>query len=170
MRRLLILLLFAVAFVPDVLGQESLPETVLNSEIRTLGGPSFRLTDTSPSAKILFICASWARVCDFAVKDMNRFERTYSARSVEIIGLTHENPANDEPKVRKFVRRNKVKFKMGWLDDKMEAALTDNKHPGLVPIVIVLDARQRMASKFLGYSIRETPNKVIAVLDRLVGK
>jgi peroxiredoxin len=167
MRRLLILLLFAVAFVPDVLGQESLPETVLNSEIRTLDGQSFRLTDTSPSAKILFVCASWARVCDFAVKDMNRFQRTYSARGVEIIGLTHESPASDEPKVRKFVRRNKIKFKIGWLNDEMEAALTDKQHPGLVPIVIILDSKQRIDSKFVGYSMWQTPNRIVAVLNRL---
>ena len=168
MRPTLRYLLLIVAFAPSVFAQTSVPEAVLTSNIRTVHGESFRLTDTSPHARILFICASWARLCDFAVKDMNRFKRIYAKRGVEVIGLTNQNPIKDGGAVKEFVRRNKIKFPIGWMNDEMEAAFTDRKYPGLVPIVIILDDHNRIDSKFVGYSIRETPNKIVAVLNRLI--
>jgi peroxiredoxin len=168
MRRTLKPLLLILGFATGVFAQNSIPESVLNSRIPTLRGESLRLTTTSPPAKILFICASWARLCDFAAKDMSRFQRTYGKRGVEIIGLTNENPSTDARNVRKFVRRNGIKFQMAWMNDEMEAALSDSKHRRLVPIVIILDKQHRIDTKFFGYSIRETPNKIIAVLDRLI--
>jgi peroxiredoxin len=168
--RVATLILIFLALSGTGLAQLSPPADVLNSDIKDLRGESFRLSEGSSKAKIIFICASWARLCDFAAKDMNKFQKSYSKRGVAIIGLTNENPTVDYVNVRKFIRRNKIKFKVGWMDAEMEKTLTDAKHPGLVPIVIVLNEQHNVDSKFIGYSIRETPSKLIAVLNRLTHK
>jgi len=165
--RVTILILMVSAFAGTALAQTSLPADVLNTDIKDLKGESFRLTEGSSKVKIIFICASWARLCDFAAKDMNKFQKSYSKRGVAIIGLTNENPTADYVNVRKFVRRNKIKFRVGWMDAKMERTFTGEKHPGLVPMVIVLNQQHQVDSKFIGYSIRETPGKLSAVLNRL---
>jgi hypothetical protein len=49
----------------------------------------------------------------------------------------------------------------------MDHSLRDGSVTAL-PMVIILDDQHRINTKFVGYPIRETPNKIIAVLDRLI--
>ena len=89
---------------------------------------------------------------------------------MEIIGLTNESPKVDYLKVKKFVRKNRIRFKIGWLNAEMEKAFTHEKYPGLVPIILVLDNKAQVDTKLIGYDFRKTPTKLIEVIKRILNK
>src|SRR5882724_9528998 len=165
--KIAILLVIISAFANTALAQTSLPPSVLKTDIRSLKGESFRLGEGNSKVKIIFLLASWCGPCRFAVKDLNQIHRAYPETDVEIVGLTNENPQTDEIKVRNFVRKNRVKFNVGWMNLEMERVFTHEKYPGLVPIIIVLNSERQVDTRLLGYKMKVTPNKLIEVVKRI---
>ena len=150
------------------LAQTSLPESVLDADIRNLNGQSFRLRDGNPKVKVIFLLASWCGPCRFAAKDLNEIYKAYPKSDLDIIGLTNENPEGDYLKVKKFVCKNRIRFKVGWMNAETEKAFTHEKYPGLVPIILILDNKVQVDTKLIGYDFRKTPSKLIEVIKRIL--
>ena len=163
-------LVVSLAFANSPRAQTSIPPSVLKSDIQSLKGESFRLGEGTSKVKIIFLLTSWCGPCRFAAKDLNQIYRAYPGSDVEIIGLTNENPLTDELKVRNFIRKNRMKFKVGWLNSEMEKVFTHEKYPGLVPIVLVLNSERQVDTKFIGYKIKVTPKKLIDTINRILNK
>jgi thiol-disulfide isomerase/thioredoxin len=168
--RITTLLVVSLALANSPRAQTSLPPSVLKADIQNLKGGSFRLSEGTAKVKIIFLWTSWCGPCRFAAKDLNQVYRAYPESDVEIIGLTNENPQADGLKVRNFVRKNRMKFKVGWLNSEMEKVFTREKYPGLVPIIVVLNGERQLDSKFIGYKIKVTPRKLIDIVDRIMNK
>ncbi len=152
------------AFAQETTSADSLPGSLMNKNIQTLDGKRFRLAAAKSKVGIILLWASWCGPCRFAANGLNEVRGDYDNRRVEIIGLTAENPVQDRKSVRKFVRANKIRFKIGWIDQQTAVVLAAN--PAVVPQILVITNDGRVVKRFIGYN----PEKTLAQLNTIVGQ
>lgn len=128
-----------------------LPENLRSGNIESLGGTPFRLTEGNQKLTVLFLFGSWCSApCRFAASDLNVLLRDYGKRGIEVIGLTSENPQTEVNLVRKFVRSNKVRFKIGWIDRQTELTLTGGRP--ILPQILIVTPDGNVLMRFIGYN------------------
>ena len=158
-----LLLNFSV-FAQEATSPDSLPKNIMNKNIYTLEGNLFRLVETKGKVSIVLLWASWCGPCRFAANGLNEVRGDYDNRNVEIIGLTSENPRRDRKSVRKFVRANRIRFNIGWIDQQTAVALAANRT--VIPQILVIANDGRVVKRFLGYN--PSPQKTLAELSAVV--
>jgi thiol-disulfide isomerase/thioredoxin len=161
-----ILLLSFSIFGQEAATSDSLPENIMNKNIQSLDGKSFRLAESRGKVSIILLWASWCGPCWFAAKDLNKVRGDYDNRNVEIIGLTAENSREDRKSVRKFVRTNKIGFKIGWIDEQTAVSLAAT--PAVIPQIMVITNDGHVVKRFLGYN--PMPQKTLAELNAVVNQ
>jgi thiol-disulfide isomerase/thioredoxin len=144
--------------------QDSLPAEVMNASIPNPNGNDFRLAESKGEIRIILLWASWCGPCRVAVEELNKVSRAYARRKVEIIGLSVDDPAEDKEAFAAFIRSTKIRFKIGWPDEKLaKAILADHT---LIPQILVLTTDGRVVKRLVGYN----PNRSLAHLKEAVNQ
>jgi thiol-disulfide isomerase/thioredoxin len=128
------------------------PDEIFNAELKDLDGSSFFLSNYRGRVFIINIWASWCGPCRMEIPELNRLYKDYSARGVEFVGLTTENPLTDTARVHDFARAFEMKYKLGWADEETAKALLAGHYS--IPQTIVVAADGRVVTRFRGYSDR----------------
>src|SRR2546423_3302204 len=81
-----------------------LPDRLLNRELKSIDKGSFRLSDFAGKVVVVNLWASWCGPCRAEIPDYEKARKEYAGKSVEVIGLTTEDPRTASDRVQKFVR------------------------------------------------------------------
>ena len=127
----------------------SLPDNLLNRQLRALDKGSFSLADFSGKVVVVNIWASWCGPCRREVPEYEKVRKAYAGRSVEFIGLTTEDPRTSSDKVRQFARDFNFGFRLGWAD--RETAMTLMNGRNAIPQTLVIAPDGRVVSHWTGY-------------------
>ncbi len=125
-------------------------EGMYGRELKELDGAPLRLDEYRGRVLVINLWATWCGPCRAEIPGLNRVYADYSARGVEFLGLTTENPEADTERVRKFAREFEMKYRLGWLD--RDTALLFLRGRNVIPQTIVVAADGRVALHFRGYS------------------
>src|SRR5918999_520847 len=79
---------------------DTVPPAAWNTEIQALDGGKFRLSDFKDKVVVIDLWATWCGPCRLEVPHLVDLQNEYGAKGVEVIGLTTEDPLEDEEKVR----------------------------------------------------------------------
>ncbi|MFL6256757.1 MAG: TlpA family protein disulfide reductase [Pyrinomonadaceae bacterium] len=142
---------------------ESVPAAAWNTEIQSVDGAKFRLSDFKDKVVVVDLWATWCGPCRMEIPHLVDLQREYGAKGVEIIGLTTEDPSEDEAKVRDFAKEFKINYKLGWSPREVSLALMNGN--GSIPQTFVIAPGGRIVTKFRGFSDR-IPDMIRAAIDK----
>jgi thiol-disulfide isomerase/thioredoxin len=127
----------------------TLPESLLDRELKAIDEGSFRLSDFRGKVVVVNIWATWCGPCRREVPDYEKVRKEYAGRPVEFIGLTTENPRTASEKVKQFARDFKFGFRLGWADRETAQMLMNGR--SVIPQTVVISAEGRLVSHWNGY-------------------
>jgi len=142
---------------------ETVPPTAWNTEIQAVDGAKFRLSDFKDKVVVIDLWATWCGPCRLEVPHLVDLQNEYGAKGVEVIGLTTEDPSEDEEKVRDFAREFKINYKLGWSPREVSLALMNGNSS--IPQTFVIAPGGRIVTKFRGFS-SQVPNMIRAAIDK----
>ncbi len=146
------------------LKSDVLPQAVMEAQVQTLDGRPFRLADYKGKIVVLDIWATWCGPCRNMIPHLVETQNEFGPKGVEVIGLTTEEPATDEAKVRAFAREFKINYKLGWADDQFILALLGPRFS--IPQTFVIGRDGRLYYHAAGYSA-QVPLAVNQIIERL---
>ncbi|HEX5706887.1 MAG TPA: TlpA disulfide reductase family protein [Pyrinomonadaceae bacterium] len=149
------------------LKSDVLPEAVMQAELRTLDGKTFRLADyKDKKTVVLDIWATWCGPCRNMIPHLVELQKEFGPKGIEVIGLTTEDPTTDLEKVRAFSRDFKINYRLGWADDSFILALLGPRYS--IPQTFLLGRDGRLYYHVAGYSpqVPIAINQVISQLEK----
>jgi thiol-disulfide isomerase/thioredoxin len=141
-----------------------LPDEILRAEFQPVSGTApINLSLTKGRVVVLVVWASWCSPCRTALTAVNALSKEYSGRGVEFTGLTIDDPVKDYNDMQKFLERNKIDFKLGWLDNERGKILLMSE--AVVPQVLIITRGHAIVQRFLGWNELNTLPKVRKAVD-----
>src|SRR2546423_2184989 len=135
-----------------------LPDRVLDQRIRTLDNKTFHLADFQGKVLVINLWASWCGPCRKEIPEYESVRKDYVDRSVKFIGLTMEDPARSEARVKRFVRETSFGFLLGWADDELAETLTNGRRE--IPQTLVIARNQSIVNHWAGYARGYSGNRL----------
>jgi thiol-disulfide isomerase/thioredoxin len=142
---------------------ETVPATAWETEIQSVDGAKFRLSDFKDKVVVVDLWATWCGPCRLEIPHLVDLQKEYGGKGVEIIGLTTEDPQSDETKVREFAKEFNINYKLGWSPREVSLALMNGNQS--IPQTFVIAPGGRIVTKFRGFSER-IPNMIRAAIDK----
>src|SRR5215211_4890696 len=142
---------------------DTVPAAAWNTEIQAVDGAKFRLSDFKDKVVVVDLWATWCGPCRLEIPHLVELQNEYGAKGVEFIGLTTEDPMEDEAKVRDFAKEFKINYKLGWSPREVSLALMNGNSS--IPQTFVIAPGGRIVTKFRGFS-SQVPNMIRAAIDK----
>ena len=142
---------------------ETVPPTAWNTEIQSVDGAKFRLSDFKDKVVVVDLWATWCGPCRLEIPHLVDLQNEYGGKGVEVIGLTTEDPSEDEAKVRDFAKEFKINYKLGWSPREVSLALMNGNTS--IPQTFVIAPGGRIVTKFRGFS-NQIPSMIRAAIDK----
>lgn len=128
------------------------PAVAWETELKAVGGGTFRLSDYKDKVVVLDLWATWCNPCRAEIPHLVELNKEYSGKGVQVIGLTTEDPQSDAEAVDEFVKEMKINYKLGWARGDVAQALM-NGRPS-IPQTFVIAPGGRIITRFVGFSDR----------------
>jgi thiol-disulfide isomerase/thioredoxin len=127
----------------------SLPESLINRQLRSLDKGSFRIADYSGKVVVVNLWATWCGPCRSEVPEYEKVRKEFVGKDVEFIGLTTEDPRAAE-RVMKFVHDFNFGFHIAFADYETARTLMNGKET--IPQTLVIAGDGRVVAHWRGYS------------------
>lgn len=101
--------------------------------LRDINGRSLRLSDYKGKVVLLNFWATWCPPCRAEIPELIKWQREYRARGLRVIGVTY--PPQKLSEVGRFVRREKLNYRVGLGTKKMKLLFTESE---TLPLSIVI--------------------------------
>lgn len=145
---------------------QPLEASVLNTELKDLDGKTFKLSDYSGKVVIVNLWATWCGPCRVEIPELIKLSDEYKSRGVELIGLTNEDPTEDEAKVRDFVKNQKITYRVGWGNQSVELGLMQGNVKNVIPQSFVITGDGRVVAHMTGFNPTTTPEKLRQAVEQ----
>lgn len=145
-----------------------LPAETMNAELIALDGSKFKLSDYQGKILLVNLWATWCGPCRSEVPDLVKVSEEYKAKGVEIIGLTSEDPELDAEKVKAFVKKFNINYRIGWSNQQFAMDLMQGQVRNSIPQSFLIARDGRVLKRFVGFSPVETPPKLRQALEDAV--
>ena len=142
---------------------ETVPAAAWNTEIQSVDGAKFRLSDFKDKVVVVDLWATWCGPCRLEIPHLVDLQNEYGGKGVEVIGLTTEDPESDEEKVRDFAKEFKINYKLGWSPREVSLALMQGNTS--IPQTFVIAPGGRIVTKFRGFST-QIPAMLRTAIDK----
>ena len=126
-----IILISLLLLIPGLARAQTTPAPAL--VLRDINGRSIRLSDYKGKVVLLNFWATWCPPCRAEIPDLIKWQRKYRAQGLRVIGITY--PPQTLSEVRRFVRTEKVNYRVGLGTEKMKLLFTQNE---ALPMSIVI--------------------------------
>ncbi|HEX8176128.1 MAG TPA: TlpA disulfide reductase family protein [Pyrinomonadaceae bacterium] len=143
-----------------------LPASVLNTELKDLEGKTFKLSDYAGKVLIVNIWATWCGPCRKEIPDLIKVSNEYKARGVEVIGMTNEDPVDDEAVVKDFVAAQNIPYRIAWGNQGFEVGLSQGNVKNVVPQSFVITGDGRVVAHLTGFSQETTPQRLRQAIEQ----
>lgn len=139
---------------------------VLQANFKTLDGQTKKLADYAGKVLIVDLWATWCGPCRQEIPHLIEMAKTYKGKGVEVVGLTNENPAMDEQKVKDFSKEFKINYPIGWADTQMQIGLMNGRNG--IPQTIIIGRDGKVKKHFVGFSPIISPPQMKAALEEAI--
>lgn len=135
---------------------KTLPASVLDAELKTSRGRSFRLSDYSGRVLVINLWATWCGPCRFETPELVKLQNQFRTQRVVVVGLSTENPRDSARAVHRWARNFKVNYRIGWAPDKVMITLMNGRDA--IPQTLVISSNGRIVRRFVGFNPKTTPS------------
>ena len=142
---------------------ETVPALVWDTEIQSVDGATFRLSDFKDKVVVLDLWATWCGPCRQEIPHLVDLQNEYGGKGVEVIGLTTESPQSDAEKVRDFAKEFKINYRPGYARADVAQTLMNGVYS--IPQTFVIAPGGRIVTKFRGFS-NQLPPMIRSAIDK----
>jgi thiol-disulfide isomerase/thioredoxin len=149
-------------------GLAPVPPAVMNAEFKTLDGKTVKLADYAGKVVVLDVWATWCPPCREEIPHLIELNDQYKAQGLEIIGLTTEDPATDEEKVREFADQFKIDYQLGWAPRELALGVLRMSGRDSIPQTVVITRDGRVIKHFVGFHPVRTPDSMKNIIEQAI--
>jgi len=144
----------------------ALPASVMETSFPLLEGKQHRLADYAGKVVVVDIWATWCGPCRREIPHLVALAKEFKGRSVEVLGLTTEDPAKDTEKVRQFVGEFKINYPIGWANGGFASGLMKGRNS--IPQTYVIGRDGQVRKYFVGFNAETSPPQLRAAVEEAV--
>lgn len=142
---------------PSPAPMTTLPASVLNAELQSADGGSFRLSDYSGQVLVINLWATWCGPCRLETPKLVKLQEEFRAQGVVVVGLTAEVPEDSAGEVRTWVRDFAIPYRIGWTGADVVIALMNGRDA--IPQTFVVSPTGQLVKRFIGFNPAITPSQ-----------
>jgi len=139
------------------------PAVVFDTEMKAANGNPIKLANYSGKVLFVNLWATWCGPCRMETPELVRLHKEFSARGVEFVGLSTEDPNTSAQKVRDFMTQYNVDYRVGWAT--REVALTLMGRKTTIPQSFIITRDGRLFRKIDGFHPMRTPPELKKALE-----
>ena len=123
------------------------PKTLMESEISLLGSnKKITLENYANKFKgkvlVVFFLTSWCGPCIVQAKNLQAIYQATSSDKVQILGVGVETPLNEKKNFPSFVKKSKIKYNFGLIDEKVFNNFVDfSKFDGIPQSFVIYNGK-----------------------------
>lgn len=137
---------------------------VLTAELRDVDKKSFKLSDYSGKVVVVNLWATWCGPCRVEIPELIKLSDERKG-DVVVIGLTSEDPVTDEAKVRDFMKRFNITYRIGWSTEDVAHGLMQGNIQYVIPQSFVITREGHVYKRLIGFSAKSTPAQLQAAVN-----
>jgi thiol-disulfide isomerase/thioredoxin len=142
------------------------PEAILNTEIKALDGPTFKVADFNGKVVVLNLWATWCGPCRLEMPELIKLQEEFGEQGLVVIGL--DSDPEPEQMVRDFVKKMKLNYKIGWSDDTLNGEFLKITKREAIPMSFIISRDGKLAGVFTGFNPQTTPPKFRRVIEEQI--
>ena len=136
----------------------ALPASILDAELKSARGRSFRLSDYSEKVLVINLWATWCGPCRFETPALVKLHKQFLFQGVRIVELSTEDPGTSTTQVRRWIRNFAVPYRVGWSNPEVTKTLMQGRDA--IPQTFVVSRSGRIIRRFVGFNAKATPPQV----------
>ena len=140
-----------------------LPDVVLNTELKLLGGKTIKLSDYDGKILVINVFATWCGPCRFEAPVMAKLHKEFASRGVLIVDLSTENSEASEESVREWVWEFKLPYAVGWASPEVALALMNGRES--IPQTFIVKRNGDILLRFIGFSPTATEHTMREAIE-----
>jgi|ERR1041384_6398724 peroxiredoxin len=130
--------------------------------LRDTRGRRLRISDYKGKVVLLNFWATWCPPCRAEVPDLVKWQRQYRKRGLQVIGVTY--PPTNRRAVRRFLRRSKINYPIGFGAIKTKALFDAGE---ALPLSVIIDREGNVREVIQGIVLPdEFEQKVKSLLNK----
>ncbi len=136
-----------------------LPDGLRETAVQTIDGESLKLSDYADKVVVLNIWATWCGPCRLEMPELVKISNEYKTRGLVVLGLaTTYNEQNDPERVKEYVKKQNVPYKIIWDDGTLAAPLVQAVQArSVIPQSFVISREGKIVKHFSGFNVYQTP-------------
>lgn len=141
------------------------PSVILNTEIKTIDGTTFKISDKKGKVLLLNLWATWCGPCRNEMPHLVEMQEKYREKDFEVIGLNTDNESVES--IKKFASEMKLNYTQAYSTPQIDNEFIKLSRLNGIPQTLVLDRENRLTGVFAGGSAKviksmtETVEKVV---------
>lgn len=138
--------------LPPLSSLTPLPAVAWDTQLKTLDGKSFKLSEMKGKVLVLDLWATWCPPCRKGIPHLVKLSKDYESRGVEVVGLDidPDNPDETPETVRAFADEFKINYKLAFIPRDFSLALMAGNNS--IPQTFIITRDGRMLKRFVGFS------------------
>jgi thiol-disulfide isomerase/thioredoxin len=143
----------------------TLPASALDTELKTLDGKAFKLSDLKGKVLVIDLWATWCGPCRSSIPELVNLQKEFGPRGFEVIGLDID-PDTDTPEdVKAFADQYDINYKLAFAERELAASIMRG---GNIPQSIVVGRDGKIVEHFIGFHPVRTPEKLRAAIEKAI--
>lgn len=158
---------------PAPVANVPLPQGLRETAVQTIDGESLKLSDYADKVVVLNIWATWCGPCRLEMPELVKISNEYKTRGLVVLGLaTTYNEQNDPERVKEYIKKQNVPYKIIWDDGTLAAPLVQAVQArSVIPQSFVISREGKIVKHFSGFNVYQTPQLMReAIENSLNGK
>lgn len=148
---------------PAPVGPTVLPAIALDTELETLDGKNFKLSELKGKVLVIDLWATWCGPCRATIPELVQLQKDFGSRGFEVIGLDID-PKSDTPEdVRAFAEEFDINYKLAFVERELAVSLMRG---GNIPQSLVVGRDGRIVEHLVGFNAATTPKRLRAAIEK----
>ncbi len=135
---------------PETSNFPAMPNEILQAEMKTLDGITFKLGDLKGKVLLVNLWATWCAPCVKEMPEIQKLNDEFKDKGFEAVGVTFINEDNSDKQVRDFLKEKKFTYTQVLSNEKTwDAMLELSKAPG-IPVNFVINKDGKIIETLVG--------------------
>ncbi len=141
------------------------PSAIMQNEIKSLDGTSFKLQDKKGKVVLVNLWATWCGPCINEMPHLNEMQEKFKDKGFEIIGLDTDDESKED--IDAFAAKQKLNYQLGWADGALMTEFVRLSKLQGIPQSILINREGQLTGVFTGGSpktilkMKETVEKIV---------
>lgn len=151
------------SLTPERVSLTEFPASVMNAELKSARGPSFKLSDYSGKVLVVNLWATWLGPSRLEIPELVKLQKRLWSQGVRVVGLSTEKPEESVEAVHEFARNYQIQYKIGWATTEVSVALLQGRDA--LPQTYVISGSGRIVRRFIGFNPQESPDQLKEAIE-----